>query len=278
MDRIDGLQYDPQDYPRYGEAPYVGLGQLLGKIQEAMAYSHGNGVESCKVNLLERTVALTCERTVYTASGYHCRTETYTATLYIRKLPCGYVIFPEEMDVEWEAAQPERTYTRSEAIEFLDEMFDGKWPHEGVVWRDRLDDNPTDDDIVSMAHQYGLSEGDYAQPDDSFAWQHLDHFLEQWVNEIKAEREKLHADAELRREGIRSDLTKEQLGAIRQRCMGGLASSMRHDAIVRNQLARRLTDSYGLAEQVGTGGGDALDWTIEEGFNPWIEQASDGQK
>ncbi len=291
---IDGLRYDPQDYPRYGEAPYVGLGQLLGKIEEAMERNCGNGVESCEVNLLERTVAFTVGRTAYQANGFHCGYEIYTASLPVRRLGLGWVVFPQEMDVEWKAAEPERTYTRDEAIEFLDEMFDGKWPHEGFVWRERLEENPIDGDIIALAHEYGLSDGDYCQPDDEFAYQHLYHgFLEPMVEEIKAEHEKLHADAALRRDGIRTDMTKRQLAAIRSAGIDTVGLETFYSTAKSKAAAETMADSCGtdghLAMAIGDRPGEdpAADMVAYLGFNPWTDeryeqlrttQASDNQK
>ena len=71
-DRIDGLRHEPKDYPSYGEAPYVGLGQLLGKIQLETGYNCGNGISSCEVNLLDREVKFTVERSLVGSSDLLC--------------------------------------------------------------------------------------------------------------------------------------------------------------------------------------------------------------
>ena len=274
MDNIDGFQVELPNYPRYGEEPYVGLGQLLVKIEQAIEHNHGNGVVSAKIDSSERTVEFVVERTAYGGNDIHCGTESYTASLPIRKLRRSWIVFPSEMDVEWTPACPKHVYTRDEAIAFLDEHFDGKWPHEGVEWRrDMLGENPTDDDIIDLAHEEGMSMGDYQQPDDDFAWQHLHHgFLEPMIEEIKAEHDKLHADAALRRAGVRTDLTEEQLAAIAYECAATMADAIELDTPEELALRemRLMSTQDRLARIFGNPDPDAAIEVL--GFNPWINK------
>lgn len=279
MDNIDGLQVELQDYPRYGEEPYVGLGQLLLKIEQAMEHNYGNGVVSGEINLLERTVGFVVERTASTPLGLHCGTETYTASLPFHKLNRSWIVFPSEMDIEWTPAEPERTYTRDEAVEFLNEMYDDGPAYKGSKWREELDMHPTDNDILELAFLKGLTEGDYAQPDADFAWQHLHYgFLEPMVNEIKAEREKLHADAALRRAGIRTDLTKEQLAAIRSAGVFTCGRETFCDTAKSEAAAETAANSCGTDGHLAMAIGDmpvasaVTNLAADLGFNPWTDK------
>jgi len=112
-------------------------------------------------------VIVVVERYAMDGGGHHVGTEVYTATMSIIQ---EHWIVPDVFRLSWEPAQPPVEITEIDA-------------------EARLRDNEiafaVEDDLVELANEHGLYEGDYCPPDDDFAWQELDHALGEIIKTVK---------------------------------------------------------------------------------------------
>jgi hypothetical protein len=126
----------------------------------------GNGLVNVHVDDDAQCAIIQVDRTAYTAFGYECGKEEYYGTLAAITHDDTQVVVPSAMQIHWEPAQPPIT-------------------HDEIDAEARLRDNEipfaAEDDLVELANEHGLYEGDYSPPDDDFAWQELDHHLNEIV-------------------------------------------------------------------------------------------------
>ena len=167
----------------------VGALALKLALERCEKASMGNGVTDVFVEKDEGLIEwlmFTVERYAMDGAGFHAGYETFIGAMQIFHGPdlgilslmtphAKEVVFPSAMDVsEIIPAEDPHEYTVEEARAFLEE------------WHDHLEalDSDDADYILQTAFDYGMGEGDYCPPDDDFAYQELDHHLQEALKDL----------------------------------------------------------------------------------------------
>ena len=181
-------------------------------LQRMANQSMGNGVTDVFIEKTESRATtgdegeieylmFTVERYAMNGTGFHVGYEKFTAALPIFHGPdlgianCTTphskdVVFPASMEIsEITPAQEPHTYTPKEALAFIDDW--DEWSEEAksaLVGPDRSSERSRqsldDEALLQIAHDLGMSEGDYTPPDDDFAWQKLDYHLNEALADL----------------------------------------------------------------------------------------------
>jgi len=124
------------------------------------------------------------DRYAMNGNGYHVGYEEFVGKLRlyhkgdfaIHGIPymlSPYVVFPATLEVHTVKPVEDPTeYTKQDALEYLKE-YDDQFEDSAMV-----DLMYSDDEILQMAYDKGLGEGDYYPPDEDFAYHELAHHLE----------------------------------------------------------------------------------------------------
>jgi len=128
------------------------------------------------------------ERYAMNGNGYHVGYEVFVGRLklyeksefYVHGVPYAlspYIVFPNQLEVDGVTpAEEPREYTVHDAVEYLKSI--GKDEPEFYNFQEYEHDP---DYIMQLAHDNGMSEGDYFPPDEDFAFHELDHVLQDTI-------------------------------------------------------------------------------------------------
>jgi len=132
----------------------------------------GNGLVNAWVDDDTQCVIIHVSRYATDGVGGHMDShEEYYGTLAIIPHNDEKVVVPSAMQIHWEPARPPVEITEIDA--------------EARLRDNGIDFNREEDDLVDLAGEHGLYEGDYCPPDDDFAWQELEHHLSEIIQVIK---------------------------------------------------------------------------------------------
>lgn len=123
----------------------------------------GNGLVSAWVKDDTQCAIIHVSRYAMDGMGGGVGHEEYYGTLAIIPRNDEKVVVPSAMQIHWEPAQPPIETTEIDA--------------EARLRDNGIEFNREEDDLVELAGEHGLYEGDYCPPDDDFAWQELEHHL-----------------------------------------------------------------------------------------------------
>ena len=138
----------------------------------------------------------TTTRYATNANGYHVGYERFTGELKLYNKSefrvhsmspyalSGYFVVPDALSVaSIEPAEQLKEYTKEEALEFLIEH--NKWSSWIPNYVNLLD-HYADDELLQEAYDRGMGEGDYFPPDDDFAYEELNHALNEALDCLPA--------------------------------------------------------------------------------------------
>ena len=157
-------------------------------IERCAKASMGYGVTDGQS--INNTLLLSVDRYAMDGSGFHVGHETFIGAMQIFHGPdlgilclmtphAKEVVFPSSTEVsEIVPAEEPHTYTEKEAIVFLKDI--QSWHGEA---KDVLELSEGSE-LIQAAHELGLSEYDYTPPDDDFAYQELEHHLQEALKDL----------------------------------------------------------------------------------------------
>ena len=132
------------------------------------------------------------ERYAMDGNGYHVGFEEFTGRLklyqkqefYVSGIPYAlspYIVFPNQLEVDdIVPAEEEREYTVHDAAEYLKSI----GLDDPRNWNfQEYEHQP--DELMQMAYDNGMGEGDYFPPDEDFAFHELDHIIEFYEKLLK---------------------------------------------------------------------------------------------